>query len=329
MPKINILLASALALVGFASCGPTQPDATVAPAAEQTPTWPPEHEEPIWPGVAPDMMGISQPPESIETTSAPDVVAGRPYRAIYNVTTPTMTVYPPRGQNTRAAMIVFPGGGFEILAIDLEGTEICDWVTSNGMTCILLKYRVPGSNDQYDSQCRCHVTPRVLRSLQDAQRTVRLVRSRAEQLSIDADKIGVIGFSAGGYLVAQTSNIFDPAYTPIDAIDQVSSRPDFALAIYPGHIWRPPGFRIDPSLNVSGSTPPTFILQAWNDDVDNVNQALVYAHALEQAGVPSEVHLFANGGHAFGLRQTEQPITRWPSLAEAWLQEIGVLAPPA
>jgi acetyl esterase/lipase len=280
---------------------------------------------PIWPGSAPDMAGVPQPPERVEVTKAPDVVAGRPYTGVYDVTAPTMTIFPAKGHNTGAAMIVFPGGGFQMLAIDLEGTEICDWMTSKGMTCILLKYRVPNSDDHYDRHCNCHVTPKVRRALQDAQRTIRLVRSRARELKIDPHKIGVIGFSAGGYLVAETSNVFAAAYKPVDAIDRVSSRPDFAIAAYPGHIWRGNGWDMDPSLHVTGQTPPTFIVQAWDDKVDGIRQSLIYAHALENAGVPAEVHLFAKGGHAFGLRQTRHPITGWPALVENWLKEIAIL----
>src|SRR3954453_14275079 len=181
----------------------------------------------MWPPAAPDMEGITLPPERVETTKAPDVVAGRPYTAVYNVATPTMTIFPPKGRNTGVSMVVFPGGGFQLLAMDLEGTEICDWMTSKGITCVLLKYRVPKSNDYWDKDCDCHITPKIPRALQDAQRPIRLVRARAKELNLDPNKIGVIGFSAGGYMVAQTSNIFEPTYKPVDAVDKLSSRPDF------------------------------------------------------------------------------------------------------
>lgn len=279
----------------------------------------------IWPKGAPDMASTPLTPEHVEITKAPDLVAGRPYVGVYDVTSPTVTVFPAKGKNTGVAMVVFPGGGFQMLAIDLEGTEVCDWMTSKGITCVLLKYRVPRSNDYYDRGCDCHVTPRVRHSLQDAQRAIRLVRSDAKRLNINEHKIGVIGFSAGGYLVAETSNVFDSAYKPVDAIDRVSSRPDFAIAVYPGHIWRGNGWDMDPSLRITKQTPPTFIVQAWDDKVDGVRQSLIYAHALEEAGVPAEIHLFANGGHAFGLRQTKHPITGWPTLVEEWLKEQAIL----
>lgn len=273
---------------------------------------------PIWPNGAPEI----QPPERVEAEDS--LVAGRPWLAVHDVTSPTMTVFPANGRNTGVSMVVFPGGGFQVLAIDLEGTEICDWMTSKGITCVLLKYRVPKSADYWDRDCNCRVVPKVPRALQDAQRTIRLVRAKASELGIDPDKVGVIGMSAGGFLVAQTSNMFGDSYKPIDAVDKISSRPDFAVALYPGHICRPGGV-INPDLHISKDASPTFILQAWDDPVDDVCNSIVYARALHRAGAPAEVHLFAKGGHAFGLRRTADPITAWPSLVETWLKEIGIL----
>jgi acetyl esterase/lipase len=270
------------------------------------------------------MEGVSQPAERVELTKAPDVVAGQPYTVVYDVTSPTMTVFPPQGKNTGASMVVFPGGGFQLLAMDLEGTEICDWMTAKGITCVLLKYRIPKSDHYWDKDCACHITPKVPRALQDAQRTVRLVRARAKELNLDPNKIGVIGFSAGGYLVAQTSNTFEPTYKRVDAADKLSSRPDFAVALYPGHLCRS-GATLDPGIHVTKQTPPTLLLQAWDDPVDEICNSTVYARALDAAGVPSEVHLFAKGGHAFGLRRKEHPVAMWPSLVENWLKEIGIL----
>jgi len=272
----------------------------------------------IWPGAVPN---------PIESPQAESVAAAEGHGGWIqsrDVSRPTMTVYAPKGSNTGAAVIVFPGGGFRVLAMDLEGSEICGWLTSRGITCVLLKYRVPGGNHHWDEKCQCSVTPKVPRALQDAQRTIKLVRSKAKELAIDPNKIGVIGFSAGGYLVAQTSNIFAPTYKPVDAIDKLSSRPDFAIAAYPGHLCRAGG-KLDPGIRVTEKTPPTFLLQAWDDPVDPICNSTLYAQALERAGVPSEVHLFAKGGHAFGLRDKEHPISSWPALVENWLKEIGIL----
>lgn len=276
-------------------------------------------QERIWPGAVPDAIPNPKP-ESVGPLDG-----GEWWPRVNDVSQPTMTVYAPKNQTTRAAVIVFPGGGFKMLAMDLEGTEICDWLTSLGMTCVLSKYRVPNSNHHWDEACKCAVTPKVPRALQDAQRTIKLVRSKAKELNIDANKIGVIGFSAGGYLVAQTSNIFEPTYAPVDAVDELSSRPDFAIALYPGHLCRG-GESLDPNIHVTKNTPPTFLLQAWDDPVDPICNSTVYARALNRAGVPAEVHLFAKGGHAFGLRKKDHPVSIWPSLVQSWLKEIGILS---
>jgi acetyl esterase/lipase len=278
---------------------------------------------PIWPNGAPDMPKISH---AAETTFEVKKVPGRNYIGVADVTTPTMTIFPPKGQNTGASILVFPGGGFRILAVDIEGTEICDWISAKGMTCVLLKYRVPKSNHYWDKDCKCHITPTVPLALQDAQRAIRLVRAAAKELHLDPDRIGVIGFSAGGYLVAQTSNIFESTYRPVDAADGLSSRPDFAIALYPGHLCRSGG-TLDPSIKITKQTPPTFLLQTWDDPVDEICNSTVYARALDSAGVPAEVHLFAKGGHAFGLRRSTHPVSSWPSLVENWLKEIKMLQP--
>lgn len=310
----------------------TRAPAVVAQPVRRAGIWQPPsglQQIPIWPNGAPDMAGISQPPESVLTAQTPNAIGGSTSEAVFDVTVPTMTIFPPRGRNSGAAMIVLPGGGFRAVVITLEGTEICDWITARGMTCILLKYRVPWTDDRdhhWDAECRRQAPPCIPRAFQDSQRTIRTVRSRARDLHIDPNRIGVIGFSAGGYLVAQTSNIFESSYTPADAIDRISSRPDFAIAIFPGHLCKA-GARLDPGIHVTGRTPPTFLLQAWDDPVDDICNSTVYASALAAAGVPAEVHLFARGGHAFALRRTGRSVDRWPSLVESWLAEIGVLGP--
>ncbi len=281
---------------------------------------------PIWPNGAPDRIFASGTTETMQIKKAPEVAPDREYTQILDVTTPTMTIFPPKGVNTGVAMVVFPGGGFRILAIDLEGSEICDWVTSKGMSCVLLKYHVPKGNHYWDKDCKCHIRPKIPYALQDAERTIRLVRAKAADLGIAPNKIGVIGFSAGGYLVAQTSNLSKSSYKPIDAADAQSSRPDFAIALYPGHLCRA-GKKFDPSLQVTKNTPPTFLLQAWDDPIDNNCNSIMYARALSDAKVPTELHLFAKGGHAFGLRNNPHPISSWPSLLENWLRELEILPP--
>ena len=285
----------------------------------QNPGWQPSpgHTQvPLWPGTPPDAQ--FGPPANTETAQSGD---------IGNVSRPTMTLYPPKGNNTGAAVVVFPGGGYQILAIDLEGVEVCDWLTSKGIACVLLKYRVPYSGPHWDERCKCHMNPKAPMALQDAQRTVGLVRFHAAEYHIDPHKIGVLGFSAGGHLSAAISTHFDKRlYPPVDAADKESCRPDFAVALYPGHLWiDDKKFELNPDVPVTRRTPPTFLLQAENDPVDNINHSLVYYMALKNAGVPVEMHLYAQGGHAFGLRPTRFPITRWPRLVETWLRTIGTI----
>jgi acetyl esterase/lipase len=241
-----------------------------------------------------------------------------------------MTVYSPTVTNTRMAVVVFPGGGYQRLAMDIEGTEICDWLTSSGITAVLLKYRVPAKREGPYAES----TP----ALQDAQRTLSLVRYHAAEWHIDPHKIGVIGFSAGGHMVAATSTHYvKRAYRVVDTADKESCRPDFAIAIFPGHLcdsdprdphtWKGPGrLELNPNVPVTSNTPPTFLLQAQNDPVDDVRNSMAYSLALRNARVPVELHLYAEGGHGFGLRRTKLPITEWPSLVEKWLGTIGMIS---
>jgi acetyl esterase/lipase len=284
---------------------------------------------PIWPGAVPDALPHPEP----ESVGPPK---GRPWWPRANdVSRPTMTMYAPKGHNTGAAVVVFPGGGYQMLAMDLEGTEICDWLTSRGITCVLLKYRVPNSGPTWTNGHRYY--PKVQTALQDAQRTLGLVRLQAAQWHVDPHKVGVIGFSAGGHLVAATSTHFAKrTYPLVDAADKLSCRPDFAIAVYPGHLWAHEDedratrdethLDLRPDITVTGDTPPTFLLQAEDDDVDGVEQSLAYYVALQKAGVAAEMHLYAHGGHAFGLRPSKDPISKWPTLVEQWLRTIGVLA---
>jgi len=261
-----------------------------------------------------------------------------------------MTLYSPQGKNTSAAVVVFPGGGYQILAIDLEGTEVCDWLTSRGITCVLLKYRVPGL-ELYPKSApypKSGPYPESPMALEDAQRTLGMVRLHAAEWHIDPHKIGVLGFSAGGHLSAAISTHFEKRlYPAVDSADKESCRPDFAVAIYPGHLsisaaesdarrgakkfaLRYPAtadkhLGLNPDVPANHQTPPTFLLQAEDDQVDNVNDSLAYYIALKNAGVPVEMHLYAEGNHAFGLRSTKFPITRWPELVEKWMRTIGMI----
>jgi acetyl esterase/lipase len=248
---------------------------------------------------------------------------------VTNVLRPTMTVYSPQGINTGAAVVVFPGGGYKVLAIDLEGTEVCDWLTSKGVTCVLLKYRVPFSGQYWDERSRSEVDPKAPMALEDAQRAVGLVRFHAAEWHIDPHKVGVLGFSAGGHIAAAISTHFaQRLYPAVDAADKESCRPDFAVAIYPGHLsLADNSFALNPDIDshITHNTPPTFLLQNEDDHVDRVEDSLSYYAALKKAGVPVEMHLYAEGGHAFGLRRTNLPVTAWPQLVETWLGRIGMI----
>ena len=279
---------------------------------------------PLWPNGLPGGADQKSPGEFSRTGTNPRRFAGRPVTGVFNVTVPTLTVFKPARIRESAVILVFPGGGFQQLAIDLEGTEACEWLTGLGLTCVLVKYRVPNSNHHYDARCDCGVTPRRLTALEDAQRAIRTVRAYAREWGINPHKVGVLGFSAGGYLVAQTSNITRPIYPPRDAIDRVSERPDVAIALYPGHLCRD-GRHLEPGIRVTHGTSPTFLLHSRDDPTDPVCNSIVYARALNLAKVSNEVHLFTLGGHAFGLRETGTAISRWPVLVEAWLRRQGML----
>jgi acetyl esterase/lipase len=279
---------------------------------------------PIWPSTVPE-GGLIRGIETYDDGMA------------RNVSIPTMTIYRPTAKNTGDAVVVFPGGGYNALAMELEGSEICQWLASRGVTGILLKYRVPGSGPHHDDACDCQKDPVKPMALQDAQRTIGLVRLHAKEWRIDPGKIGVMGFSAGGHLVADISNNYRKrAYTAVDDADRESCRPDFAIALYPGHMnfHAKREFDLNRTIVPTADTPPTFLLQAGNDPVDSIQNSLIYYIALQKAGVHVEYHVYAEGGHAFGLHGNSQqkdwsklPIARWPALVETWLHTIGMIPP--
>jgi acetyl esterase/lipase len=252
------------------------------------------------------------------TTSKDPLVAGKPVIRLTNVSNPTITLYQPAGKNTGAAVVVFPGGAYRVLAIDLEGTEVCGWLNSIGVTCVLLKYRVPDSGPY----------PKSAAALEDAQRAVGMVRAHADEWHIDRDRVGVLGFSAGAHLAAALSTHFEQRlYDPVDAVDQLSCRPDFSVIVYPGYLAiSEQNFAPNPEIQVSEKTPPSFIVQAEDDPV-HVENSTVYFLALKNAKVPAEMHVYAQGGHGYGLRPTDLPVTRWPALLETWMRTIRMLAP--
>jgi acetyl esterase/lipase len=325
----TVKIGAALLAIMAMSCGPAPSQTATAEASPQQIQGQPAFgpiEVALWPqGLAIDKPELKAPEtdgrEKIGAGTSP--VAGRPWTYVGNAWRPTMTIYQPKGPNTHAALMVFPGGGYQVLAIDLEGTEICAWATTLGMTCAVLKYRVPQT--WWHKDCHCQRQPRPFLPLQDAQRAMGLLRQRAAGLGVDPHKIGVIGFSAGGHLVTAISNATGRSYKHVDSADTLSARPDFAMPLYPGHLWTGQGTTLFPFDPVRADGPPTFMVQAEDDPVDDVRNSISYFLALRASKVPVEMHIFAHGGHAFGARPTAEPITHWPALAETWLHTIHIL----
>jgi acetyl esterase/lipase len=270
----------------------------------------------LWPDAAPgDKGGLGE--EKDTTKPSDNLIAGKPVIRIGNVSTPTITVYrPPSDRNTGAAVVVCPGGGYNILAWDLEGTEVCEWLNSIGVTGILLKYRVPKREGQ----------PAYAAPLQDVERAVGLVRSSAKEWAIDPQRVGVLGFSAGGHLCAALSaSAGRRSYPRVDAADDASCFPDFQLLIYPGGLVPGGGGGgLGPEVAVTSTTPPTFLAMAQDDPV-RVENVLGYAQALQQAKVPMELHVYPTGGHGYGLRPSKDFVTSWPQRAADWLRSRGLL----
>jgi acetyl esterase/lipase len=238
---------------------------------------------------------------------------------ITNVSKPTLSVFRPgKDKDTGAAVIVCPGGGYNMLAWDHEGEQVAAWLNSIGVTGIVLKYRVPRRPDQPKDK-----PP--LGALQDAQRALSLVRSKANEWKIDPHRIGILGFSAGGHLAAWASTNFDKrAYEPMDDIDKVDCRPDFAVLIYPGGVVPRGKEELAEEIRVRKECPPMFFAHAGDDRVTPENSVRMYL-ALKRAGVPAELHIYASGGHGFGMRPSDKPCSTWPKSCEAWMRSQGLL----
>jgi acetyl esterase/lipase len=299
------------------------------PKIEREGVWQPgpEGEQvPLWPvNVKLAKPDTGDHPEA--TGNGSPLVGGKRWHWVSYVTRPTMTIYRPKERNTGAAMLVIPGGGFHAVATDLEGTEICDWVVQQGITCVMLKYRTPQVWPKVNGKQQ---RPKVLLGLEDAQRAMGLLRQRAVEYEIDPRKIGAIGFSAGAYLVANMSNDEVRTYSHIDAADQQSPRPDFAIIAYTARMLDNSkgknNLELQPWVKISPKAPPTLVIHAMDDPVDDIRQPMAYALALNDAGVPVDMRLYAKGGHAFAMRPTGDPITtEWPAQVKQWLKNIGVL----
>jgi len=268
----------------------------------------------LWPGVPPD--GVPEGREQDVSTPDSRQVAGRPVIRLKHVFLPQLAVYRPEPEEANgAAVIVCPGGGHNILAYDLEGTEVAEWLAGLGFTGIVLKYRVPAIDPDR----------RWKHAVQDAQRAVSVVRSRAAEWKLDPGRIGILGFSAGGQTAGYAALLGDEkTYGSVDPADELSSRPDFAVLVYPAYFVP----RKDTELTgearglISEAAPPMFLVHASDDGVPCWNSLRLFAE-LKKRGVPAELHIFAEGGHGYGLRKTEQAVTRWPELCARWLRRFA------
>ncbi len=243
------------------------------------------------------------------------IVAGRPIIRLTNVSDPDITIYKATAAKaTGTSMIVCPGGGYSVLAYDLEGSEVCEWLNNVGVTAILLKYRVParGGRQRYET------------ALQDVQRAISYTRHHAGKWNIDPTRIGVMGFSAGAHLSAMVSNHYqERTYPQVDAADTESCRPDFCLLVYPAYL-DGKNFQLAPEIKVTPNTPPTMIIQT-EDDKSYINSSLFYYYALKEAGVPAWMHLYSSGGHGYGLRDTGATVNEWPQRVESWFRELKLI----
>jgi acetyl esterase/lipase len=259
----------------------------------------------LWPGIAPG--------ES--TAKSEETITGEPGgRRVADVSRPTLTVLrPSKAENTGAAVIIAPGGGYRFLSWDHEGLDVATWLNTIGVTGIVLKYRVPQRSEH----------PK--HPLQDAQRAISLVRSKAKEWDLDEKKIGFLGFSAGGHLACVAATNFDHrAYDALDVADKASCRPDFAVMIYPGGIMQRSGTELISDIRVTKDSPPTFLAHCSDDRGSAEQSALVYL-ALKRAGVPAELHIYATGGHGFGIRQSKNPVSQWPARCAEWMRSQGIL----
>lgn len=265
----------------------------------------------LWHGKAPGQH------EELKERLLTDPKGKAPFARLTDVSHPTLSIYRPAPAGaTGTAIVVCPGGAYQILAIEHEGTEVAAWLNSIGVTAIVLKYRVPARKDQ----------PRYLAPLQDAQRAVSLVRAQAAQWKLDPQRIGILGFSAGGHLAAAAATNFDRRqYPAVDEVDRTSCRPDFAVLVYPAYLVEEE--RLAPEIRVTPQTPPVFFAHAADDRISPENSIRMFL-ALKQVGVPAELHVFASGGHGFGLRPSAHTSAGWPRLCEAWMRSRGLLPKP-
>jgi len=278
----------------------------------------------IWPGKVPDESGDIGP-ERFRMSPALDrkqVEVTEPTRMITDVTKPSLTVYrPSKEKDTGTAMLICPGGGYWNLYWELEGEEVAAWLNSIGVTGIILKYRVPRRPDEPKGEP-------ARRPLADAQRAVSVVRSKAGEWGIKPERIGIVGFSAGGHLAIATATSFEKrTYEPVDDMDKVSCRPDFAIPVYSGYLKAKDKDELAPDLRVPSGTPPVFLAHGGDDIISPPDNSVLMYLALKRAGVPAELHIYAGAAHDFGVRKSDRPCSTWTESCSNWLRNLGFLTP--
>jgi acetyl esterase/lipase len=272
----------------------------------------------LWPGKPPDETGKIGA-EYVRMSPRLDrkqVEVTEPTRMITNVTKPTITIYrPAKDKDTGTAVLICPGGGYWNLYWELEGEEVAAWLNSLGVTGIILKYRVPRRPGEPEREP-------ARRPLQDAQRAVSLVRSKAKDWGFNPKRIGMVGFSAGGHLAFATATNFEKrTYEPVDDIDKVSCRPDFAILVYPGYLKAKDKDEIAPGLHIPAGTPPIFLAHGGADIISEPEHSVLMYLALRRAGIPAELHIYAGAAHDFGVRPSDQPCSTWTQACAAWLRQ--------
>lgn len=264
----------------------------------------------LWPGKAPGETKDIGPEKLTEPKKGQADV-----KRLGNVSEPTVTVYaPPKEKANGTAVLVAPGGGYSILAIEHEGTDVCKWLNDLGVTAVLLKYRVPKRDAQ---------TPDNLAMVQDAQRALSLIRGMSKELGIDPTRVGMLGFSAGGHLTVCTALTPKRLYEKVDAADDLGHLPNFCILVYPAYL-TDKGGALKPEFVVTKDSPPMFFAHSSDDPVTSEGSAALYL-ALTKAKVPAELHLYATGGHGYGMRKSANTSSTWPDRAGDWLKTRGLL----
>ena len=264
----------------------------------------------LWPGGRAPGDTKELGPEADQNADGKTKVAGKPIIRLGNVSEPELHFYAaPADKANGTCIIVCPGGGHTILAWDLEGTEVAEWLNGIGVHAAVLKYRVPSRTE----------SPRYTAAVQDAQRALSLVRSKADQWKVDANKLGILGFSAGGETAALATLLPKRLYEKVDATDDLAWKPNFSVLIYPAYLVNKQGTQLLEHVTVDDKSPPMFLVHAANDPVVPESSVLLWLE-LKRHKIPAELHVFSQGGHGYGLRATEMPVTGWPAACAAWLK---------